>query len=91
MQMTQQAPRFDERNRRQNRNYKQLLRLLTIAPEGTWFAVSQYDVTGPSLYAKQSTLVCCSYRRFPKGTVETHVEGDKIFIRRVPLPVLPSQ
>ena len=86
MQITQRAPLFNEIGRRQNRNYKELLHLLEIAPVGTWFAVDQNDVTGPSLYAKQSTLVVCCYRRFERGTVETHVEGENIFVRRIPMP-----
>ena len=67
MQITQQAPLFNQIGRRQNRNYKELLLLLKLAPLGTWLAVDQKDVTEPSLYAKQSTLVCRSYQRFARG------------------------
>ena len=88
MKITQQAPNFDQLNRRQNRNYKELLHLLNISPVGTWYAIPSCDVTGPSLYRKQSTLIGCCNRRWEKGSVETHVEGELIYLRRIPLPTV---
>ena len=43
MQITQQAPLFNQIGRRQNRNYKELLLLLKLAPLGTWLAVDQKE------------------------------------------------
>jgi hypothetical protein len=82
MEITQSEPLFAQSHRRRSR-YKDLIDLLETAPTNTWYSIRMDNVGGETAQQKQSNILGCCTRWFETGTVQTHVEGDRMFVRRV--------
>ena len=82
MEVTQSEPVFPHSHRRRSR-YKELIGMLDAAPTETWYSMAIDDVGGETAQQKQSNILGCCTRWFETGTVQTHVEGDRMFVRRV--------
>jgi hypothetical protein len=61
---------------------------LSLNPEGRWLSVDLDDVAGSSTTAKQNSAAQAVRRHFRKP-VQVQVEGQHLFIRRIPDPNKP--